>query len=113
MLRLFSTVATFGTPLDVAASELAIETFVPADAETSAWLAASEGGNRVAAGAAPRPFEPEPVGVRISAVAEASYLASADVGPPPAPSSDGDAPECSPAPGSAVVLPTSPPHRSD
>jgi len=28
-LRLFSTVATFGTPLDVAASELAIETFLP------------------------------------------------------------------------------------
>lgn len=38
-LQLFSTVATFGTPLDVAASELAIETFLPADAFTRAWLA--------------------------------------------------------------------------
>lgn len=38
-LRLFSTVATFGTPLDVAASELAIETFVPADQATRQWLA--------------------------------------------------------------------------
>lgn len=38
-LRLFSTVATFGTPLDVAASELAIETFLPADTATRRWLA--------------------------------------------------------------------------
>ncbi len=38
-LRLYSTVATFGTPLDIAASELAIETFLPADAATSQWLA--------------------------------------------------------------------------
>lgn len=38
-LQLFSTVATFGTPLDVAASELAIETFLPADAATRRWLA--------------------------------------------------------------------------
>jgi len=38
-LRLFSTVATFGTPLDVAASELAIETFLPADLATRRWLA--------------------------------------------------------------------------
>ena len=37
-LRLYSTVATFGTPLDVAASELAIETFLPADERTRAWL---------------------------------------------------------------------------
>ncbi len=37
-LRLYSTVATFGTPLDVAASELAIETFLPADAATREWL---------------------------------------------------------------------------
>jgi len=37
-LRLFSTIATFGTPLDVAASELAIETFLPADAATRRWL---------------------------------------------------------------------------
>lgn len=40
-LALFSTVATFGTPLDVAASELAIETFLPADEPTRRWLAAS------------------------------------------------------------------------
>jgi|tagenome__1003787_1003787.scaffolds.fasta_scaffold20530221_2 transcriptional regulator with XRE-family HTH domain len=37
-LRLYSTVATFGTPLDVAASELAVETFLPADAATREWL---------------------------------------------------------------------------
>ncbi len=37
-LRLYSTVATFGTPLDVAASELAIETFLPADEVTRQWL---------------------------------------------------------------------------
>jgi len=37
-LRLYSTVATFGTPLDVAASEQAIETFLPADDVTRAWL---------------------------------------------------------------------------
>jgi transcriptional regulator with XRE-family HTH domain len=40
-LRLYSTVATFGTPLDVAASELAIETFLPADDVTREWLAAA------------------------------------------------------------------------
>lgn len=38
-LRLFSTVATFGTPRNVAASELAIETFLPADDATRRWLA--------------------------------------------------------------------------
>lgn len=37
-LRLFSTVATFGTPRDVAASELAIETFLPADDASRRWL---------------------------------------------------------------------------
>ena len=40
-LRLSSTVATFGTALDVAASELAIETFLPADEATRAWLSAA------------------------------------------------------------------------
>jgi transcriptional regulator with XRE-family HTH domain len=39
-LRLYSTVATFGTPLDVAASELAVETFLPADDVTRQWLTA-------------------------------------------------------------------------
>jgi len=37
-LRLFSTVATFGTPREVAASELAIETFLPADDASRRWL---------------------------------------------------------------------------
>jgi hypothetical protein len=37
-LRLFSTVATFGTALDVTIAELAIESFFPADAETAATL---------------------------------------------------------------------------
>ncbi|MBA3906171.1 MAG: helix-turn-helix transcriptional regulator [Pseudonocardiales bacterium] len=40
-LRMYSTIATFGTPLDVAASELAIETFLPADEATRQWLAAA------------------------------------------------------------------------
>lgn len=40
-LQLFSTVATFGTPLDVAASELAIETLLPADDATRRWLSAT------------------------------------------------------------------------
>jgi hypothetical protein len=40
VLQLYSTVATFGTPLDVAASELAIETFLPADDATRRWFAA-------------------------------------------------------------------------
>jgi transcriptional regulator with XRE-family HTH domain len=39
VLRTYSTVATFGTPLDVAASELAIETFLPADETTRRWFA--------------------------------------------------------------------------
>lgn len=34
-LRLFSTIATFGAPLDATLSELAIEAFYPADAETA------------------------------------------------------------------------------
>lgn len=37
-LRFLSTIATFGSPHDVAASELAIETFYPADAETARVL---------------------------------------------------------------------------
>jgi hypothetical protein len=41
-LRLFSTVTTLGTPLDVAASELAIETFLPADTATRRWLAEAD-----------------------------------------------------------------------
>src|SRR5262249_52665265 len=39
-LSFFSTVATFGTPLDVTVAELAIQSFYPADAETAALLRA-------------------------------------------------------------------------
>jgi transcriptional regulator with XRE-family HTH domain len=38
-LRMFSTIATFGAPLDVTVSELAIESFYPSDAETGDRLA--------------------------------------------------------------------------
>lgn len=37
-LRFFSTLATFGTALDITLAELAIESFFPADAETAAAL---------------------------------------------------------------------------
>ncbi len=37
-LAFMSTVATFGTPLDVTVSELAIESFFPADAQTASFL---------------------------------------------------------------------------
>jgi transcriptional regulator with XRE-family HTH domain len=37
-LAFFSTVATFGTPLDITAAELVIESFFPADADTAAFL---------------------------------------------------------------------------
>ena len=37
-LAFFSTVATFGTPLDVTVAELAIESFFPADPETASVL---------------------------------------------------------------------------
>lgn len=37
-LRFFSTVATFGTALDITVAELSIESFFPADAETAAAL---------------------------------------------------------------------------
>jgi hypothetical protein len=37
-LAFFSTVATFGTPLDVTVAELAIESFFPADAATASLL---------------------------------------------------------------------------
>lgn len=41
-LTFFSTVATFGTPLDVTLSELVIESFFPADPETAAVLRAAQ-----------------------------------------------------------------------
>jgi hypothetical protein len=37
-LAFFSTISTFGTPLDVTVSELAIESFFPADPETASVL---------------------------------------------------------------------------
>lgn len=37
-LAMLSTVATFGTPLDVTVAELVIETFFPADEPTAQWL---------------------------------------------------------------------------
>jgi hypothetical protein len=39
-LRLFSTIATFGTAVEITLAELAIETFYPADDQTAAVLAA-------------------------------------------------------------------------
>ncbi|MEU9100121.1 helix-turn-helix transcriptional regulator [Streptomyces sp. NPDC048361] len=38
VLSLISTIATFNTPMDVTVSELAIETFLPADPETAKYL---------------------------------------------------------------------------
>ncbi|KAA1419862.1 helix-turn-helix transcriptional regulator [Mumia zhuanghuii] len=40
VLSFLSVISTFGTPLDVTLSELAIETFVPADTVTGEWLRA-------------------------------------------------------------------------
>jgi transcriptional regulator with XRE-family HTH domain len=37
-LAFFSTVATFGTPLDITVAELTIESFFPADADTASFL---------------------------------------------------------------------------
>jgi hypothetical protein len=37
-LAFFSMVATFGTPLDIAVAELAIESFLPANEETRRFL---------------------------------------------------------------------------
>ncbi|MEV4050519.1 helix-turn-helix transcriptional regulator [Amycolatopsis sp. NPDC049688] len=37
-LAFFSTIATFGTPLDITVAELVIESFFPADAATAAYL---------------------------------------------------------------------------
>lgn len=43
-LSFFSTIATFGTPVDITVAELAIESFYPADAETAAYLRERAGG---------------------------------------------------------------------
>ncbi|MFI0480378.1 helix-turn-helix domain-containing protein [Actinomadura sp. 9N215] len=37
-LRLFSTITTFGTPLDITLDEVAIESYYPADTETAAYF---------------------------------------------------------------------------
>ena len=37
-LRLFSTITTFGTPMDITLDEVAIESYYPADAESAAYL---------------------------------------------------------------------------
>lgn len=40
-LRLFSTITTFGTPLDITLDDVAIESYYPADAETAAYFTGS------------------------------------------------------------------------
>ena len=40
-LRLFSTITTFGTPMDITLDEVAIESYYPADAETAAYFTKS------------------------------------------------------------------------
>jgi transcriptional regulator with XRE-family HTH domain len=40
-LRLFSTITTFGTPLDITLDEVAIESYYPADAESAAYFTAA------------------------------------------------------------------------
>ncbi|HYD79537.1 MAG TPA: helix-turn-helix transcriptional regulator [Paucimonas sp.] len=42
-LRLFTTIATLGTPHDVTVHELRIESFFPADEETAAWFRSAAG----------------------------------------------------------------------
>jgi len=37
-LRLFSTITTFGTPMDITLEEVAIESYYPADAQSAAWF---------------------------------------------------------------------------
>ncbi|WP_018222045.1 helix-turn-helix domain-containing protein [Salinispora pacifica] len=46
VLNLFTTVATFGTPLDVTLSELSIESFYPADEETARELRSRRSASR-------------------------------------------------------------------
>ena len=46
ILRLFSTTTVFGTPLDVTVSEIAIESFFPADEDTAAFFQRSRLGFR-------------------------------------------------------------------
>ncbi|WP_329121511.1 helix-turn-helix domain-containing protein [Streptomyces sp. NBC_01465] len=43
-LRLFSTITTFGTPMDITLAEVAIESYYPADAESAAYFGRPDGG---------------------------------------------------------------------
>ncbi|MFH9072094.1 helix-turn-helix transcriptional regulator [Streptomyces alboflavus] len=45
-LRLFSTITTFGTPMDITLDEVAIESYYPADAESAAYFTESRDGNQ-------------------------------------------------------------------
>ena len=53
-LSLFSTIATFGTALDITVSELSIEAFFPADQTTRSYLTRRSTGLIDVTGAAPR-----------------------------------------------------------
>ena len=54
-LAFFSTVATFGTPLDITVAELAIESFFPADRETAQRLQAAAAATQDRAGTTAEP----------------------------------------------------------
>ncbi|WP_438874746.1 MmyB family transcriptional regulator [Winogradskya humida] len=45
-LRLFSTITTFGTPMDITLDEVAIESYYPADARTAAFFEEADSGSR-------------------------------------------------------------------
>lgn len=45
-LRLFSTITTFGTPMDITLDDVAIESYYPADAESVAYFTESDGDAR-------------------------------------------------------------------
>ena len=47
-LRLFSTITTFGTPMDITLEEVAIESYFPADAESAAYFEEPNGDVRAA-----------------------------------------------------------------
>lgn len=43
-LRLFSTITTFGTPMDITLAEVAVESYYPADAESAAYFTRADDG---------------------------------------------------------------------
>ncbi|GAA2080624.1 helix-turn-helix transcriptional regulator [Streptomyces albiaxialis] len=53
-LRLFSTITTFGTPMDITLDEVAIESYYPADEETASWFSAPASAPASALASAPR-----------------------------------------------------------